>query len=149
MKGFVDVIVVTITEDGGGAGDVGDIFKNGLFVLVCCLSVVSDDFKLFAARTLLSNFGDVISELKILSDGTLIFSIPPRVSEKCVTVTFSAKPFTIELGCDEQDMLCLTSNANGKFGTVGEDTLLLVELLVFVSLNGDSPVKFNVNLSPP
>lgn len=48
-------------------------------------------------------------------------------------------------------MLCFVSNASGKFGTVGDDTLLLfVVLLVFGTLNGVSPpVKFNVNLSPP
>lgn len=149
MKGFVDVMVVTMTDDWGGAVDVGDIFKNGLLAFVGCVSAASDDFKLLAARTLLSNFGDVISVLNMLSDGTLILSIAPRVSEKCVTVTFSARPFEIELGCEEQDMLCLVSNANGKFGTVGDDTLLFVELFVFVILNGESPVRFSVNLSPP
>lgn len=152
MKGFVDVMVVTITADWGGCTvDVGDIFKNGLLVCVGCVSAASVVFKLFAARTLLSNFGDVISVLKILSDGTLILSIALRVSEKCVTVTVSVVPFVIEFGWEEQDILCFVSNANGKFGTVGDDTLLLfVVLLVFGILNGVSPpVKFNVNLSPP
>lgn len=84
---------------------VGDIFKNGFVgwvveavVEVLSATTVSDDFKLLAARTLLSNFGDVISVLKILSDGTLILSIAPCVSEKWVTVTFSLKPFSSELG---------------------------------------------------
>lgn len=107
MNGLVDDVTVTdsvVTGDFSVAVvDVGDIFKNGLLAFVSAVnageSIDFDAFKLLAAaRTLLSSFGDVISALKMLSVGTLIFSMAPRVSEKCVTVTFSLGPFEMEFG---------------------------------------------------
>lgn len=72
-NGFVVCVVVTAT---------GETFKNGLV----------DDFVVGLLDSALN------SALKILTDGTLIFSIVPRFSEKCVTVTvsvvFVVTPFT-------------------------------------------------------
>lgn len=65
-NGLVDeLLVMVVVADA----DTGDIFKNG-FVDADLLSVLN-------------------SAVKIFNDGTLIFSIVPRFSEKWVTVTVS------------------------------------------------------------
>lgn len=151
QNGFV------VDENIGGNDEFGDIFKNGLLLYFS----VSSNFKLFVARSILSTFGDDFnSVLNIFNDGTLIFStIPPRCSEKCVTVTLSDKPLlSNEFGCDSVGVK-LSNCCVGKllFMPIGEDRNLdfcmlgvVIVGVGFVSDNGvDIPVKFNVNLSPP
>lgn len=68
-NGFVDELVVVVV-----VAEMGDIFKNGFVDLAgsgsAMLSVLN-------------------SAVNMFNDGTLIFSIVPRFSEKCVTVTVS------------------------------------------------------------
>lgn len=70
----MDELLVVVATDA----DTGDIFKNGL--------VDADLAAVWPAALLLSVLN---SAVKIFSDGTLIFSMVPRFSEKCVTVTVS------------------------------------------------------------
>lgn len=139
-NGFVDAAVVVI---------VGDIFKNG-FV---------DDL-----TTWVVSFVPLFlnSALKMFIDGTLIFSIVPRFSEKCVTVTASVvTTFGTESSfssnkISEVDLssLFFGKPADGGGEIVGNVVVCgdfgdvsIVALEFFTTF--DVPVKFNVSLSPP
>lgn len=71
-NGFVDDLVVFVVADT----ETGDIFKNGF---------VEADL----AGVGLALLSDLNSAVNMFSDGTLIFSMVPRFSEKWVTVTVS------------------------------------------------------------
>lgn len=79
-NGFVGLVVT----------DIGDVvFKNGFVdtfavIVVVVVGAAADS----GVVTLLDSFA-LNSALNIFNDGTLIFSIVPRFSEKCVTVTVS------------------------------------------------------------
>lgn len=129
----------------------GELFKNG-FV---------DDF--IGVGLLVSALN---SALNIFKDGTLIFSIVPRFSEKWVTVTVSVvvldgvvTPFNEFV---RFSVSCTVSNCNkvgmsdfkpaddggdGNTFDKGDDKLDWPAFVFFPKF--DDPVKFRVNLSPP
>lgn len=139
--------------------ETGDIFKNGL--------VDADLIDEWSALLSVLN-----SAVKMFSDGTLIFSMVPRFSEKCVTVTdsvvggFAAMPLRpSEAGC-----LSMRAASIDAFGRIDNDAGLFFNRpaddggvidgnafkngdvggtapLFFIA--PDDPVRFSVSLSPP
>lgn len=97
----------------------------------------------------------------VLQFGTLIFSIVPRFSEKCVTVTLSLTDPVVKLGvfmpfvdifvsmsCGRSSKINGASAANGDCTGDGDDNDNSFDWFVFL-FKFDEPGKFNVSLSPP